>query len=93
MYNSHSSKSLALHYCVDHVISHDTVLCDLGLAKPAILPMSADLIFHHEHKDTITFHIHNKPRLRSLAAFLNHSNDLYEQFGVQVEVWPASGWL
>jgi len=57
--------------------------------------MSADLIFNHEHK-AIKFDIQNKPHLSSLlllAAFLKHSDDLYEQSGVQVEFWPVWGWL
>jgi len=38
-------------------------------------------------KVTIKFNIQNKPHLSSLllmAAFLKHSDDLYEQTGVQV---------
>ena len=28
-----------------------------------------------------------------LAAFLNHSGDLYELSGVQTEAWSVLGWL
>ena len=49
-------------------------------------PMLADLIFHHEHKDTrINYQISHTAL--KWSAILKHSGDLYEWSGVQW--WPS----
>ena len=48
------------------------------------------------HKLTNKFHPQSKLHLSGLlllAAFLKHSDDLYERSGVQMEAWLVLGWL
>jgi len=66
--------------------------------KTSVLsPMAADWIFHNEHNAIhIKFPYQSYPDfcgLLLLAAFPKHTGEPYKQSGVQMEPWPAWGWL